>query len=343
MGKIKFKRMLLIAAVILMVFSQLTGCGKEQDAKKDQKATNEYSTVQKEPDVIKLPLPSSVIGVSIYDIAEELGFPKEENLKFEFVGAVDPGQLVASVVAGKIDVGGAHINRTIAGISAGAKIKAVVAQTVTTKEIPHMTYITEAGSPINSAADLAGKRLGIYAFGGCNEYIPYGYMLKNGIDAPKGKFKIVVAPESKLEQALKQKEVDIIGLHDSPSNILKRGNYKVVFSDYDVWEEIGGGTPLYFSQKFIKEKPDVVRRFVKVIAKTNSWVNKNPQKAVEITAKKYKVNPEILRSNIYVEDGVIKDETVTVWIDLLKKFGEIKSDIKPSDIYTNEFNENAKK
>ncbi|AIQ12780.1 ABC transporter substrate-binding protein [Paenibacillus durus] len=313
----------------------LAGCGNDTDSAKAGSSGEQL-------DVVRLATPTNLTGISTYYVADELGFAKDAGLKFDFIGAVEPGQLVASVVAGKLDVGGAHINRTIAGISAGAKIKAVVAQTETTEAVPHMSFVTTKDSPIKSAADIVGKKVGISKFGGCNEYTPYAYLLKNGIKDPKGKFEIVIAPEIKLEQALLQGDVDLIGLHENPSTIIKRGNLRVVFTDYDVWNTIGGATPLYFSQKFIKEKPDVVRRFVDVISKTNDYVNANPEKAIEITAKRGDIDPAKIRANYYAPHGEIKEESAQVWIDLLTKFNEIKPGIKPEDIFTNEFNDTLK-
>jgi sulfonate transport system substrate-binding protein len=111
-----------------------------------------------------------VTSTILYWVGEEQGFFEEQGIKLNYVGAVPSGQLVASVVAGKIDVGGAHVNRTIAGISAGAKIKAVVAQSETTKEIPHHTYITRKNSPIKGPQDVVGKKNGIATYGAMSIY-----------------------------------------------------------------------------------------------------------------------------------------------------------------------------
>lgn len=325
---------ILLLIMLLSFIAVLAACGKSEPASSGADSATGGSP---KPDVIRLPTVTSFTGVSTYLIAEELGYVKEANLEFDYVGTVESGQLVASVVAGKIDVGGAHVNRTIAGINAGAKIRAVVAQSETTEVIPHMTFVTLEDSPIKSFHDILGKKLGISAFGGCNEYTTYAYLAKQGIENPKGKFENVVAPETKLEQALKQGEVDLIGLHENPDTIIKRGNLKILYSDYDIWEDEGGATPLYFSEKFIKEKPDVVQRFVEVIAKTNDFINANPDRAREITAAKGNVPIENVRPRYMAPHGEIKPETVQVWIDLLEEFGEIKPGLKPEDIYTDEF------
>ena len=79
------------------------------------------------------------------------------------------------------------------------------------------------------------------------------------------------------------------------------------------------------------------------VAKTNNWANANPEKALEITAKRANVDPKTIKPGHYAQDALILEDTVTVWINLLTDFNEIKGGIKPEQIYTNEFNPYAKK
>lgn len=330
----KKSRLLLAALLLVILMLLLGGCSKIQANTKGEAGGKQY-------DVIRVATPSSITSPSIYYVGDELGFFAEQGIKLEYAGVVPAPQLVAAVVAGKLDVGGAHINRTIAGISAGAKIKVVAANTETSQAIPHMVGVVTKASPIKSAQDMVGKKIGIPTIGGCNEYTPYAYMKKQGIADPKGKVEIIVMPEVQLDQALRQGEIDLAMLHKTSDFIKEQGEFTVLFSDFDVWGTIGGATPAYFSEKFIKEKPDVVRRFVTAVAKTNNWANANPDKAIEITANRAKVDPKTIKPGYYAKDAVILEETVTVWIDLLTDFNEIKAGIKPEQIYTNEFNPNV--
>lgn len=333
----KHRNSLRLAAMLLVILMlALTGCAKKQ-------ANTNTESGGKQFDVIRVATPSSITSPSMYYVGDELGFFAEQGIKLEYAGIVPSPQLVAAVVAGKLDVGGAHVNRTVAGISAGAKVKAVAANTETSQAIPHMVGVVTKGSPIKSAQDMVGKKIGIPTIGGCNEYTPYAYMKKQGIADPKSKVEVIVMPEVQLDQALRQGEIDLAMMHKTSDFIKERGEFTVLFSDFDVWETIGGATPAYFSEKFIKEKPDVVKRFVAAVAKTNNWANANPDKAIEITAKRGKVDPKTIKPGYYAKDAVILEETVTVWIDLLTDFNEIKAGIKPEQIYTNEFNPMVKK
>lgn len=328
----RFITIVLAFAILILV----GGCSSDKN-------TADVSSDGKEPFTIKYAHNSAIQSINSFWIAEELGFDEEENLNFEDVGAIPAGDTVASVVAGKIDVGGFHVNRTIAGISAGAKIKAVVAGTETSQDIPHMIYVTLDNSSISSPQDIFGKKVGLTAFGGCMENTPYGWLIKNGIEDPKGKFEIItLSTETKLLQALQEGQVDVVGLHKDHEWVAQQEGLKVLFSDYDAWGTLGGATPLYFSENFIKAHPEAVRRFVKVMAKTNNWMNENRQKAREITAQRGNVDVNMVGALHYTPDGIIKEETIQLWIDLLTQFDEIEPGLEASDIYTNEFNDLAK-
>lgn len=327
-GKQKIAGLLLcLVFVIIMAI----GCKNTDNA---HQQSGERSTF-----TLKVPSVVNPTGPSPYLVGEELGFFTEEGIALEYVGVIPSTQLVASVVGGKIDIGGAHVNRTIAAISAGAKVKAVVGNSETTKDIPHMVYVTLENSPINTPQDLLGKKIGIRQIGGCNEYIPYVYLNRFGVEKPNGKVEMVIIPDSNLEQALRQGDVDVIGVHTTKDTILSHGGLRFLFSDWEAFDgNTGGATPSYFSEKFIKAHPDVVKRFVKAYVKTLNWINDNEDKAIEITARKANTKAALVRPTFYAPNGLIKEESVASWIELLAKFGEIKPGIKPEQIYTNEFN-----
>ncbi len=176
------------------------------------------------------------------------------------------------------------------------------------------------------------------AFGGCNEYTPYEYLRKKGIADPKGKIPIVTTPPGREIDALRRGSADWAGVHMNPQDVARLGGLRILFTDYDVWGGVGGATPHYFSAKFIKEKPEVVRRFVKAIARTNNWINENPQKAELIHAKRAKIDPATVSVNAYTKNGQIKNDSIQLWIDILNSYHELKGGIKSSDIYTDAFN-----
>ncbi|MDR2140387.1 MAG: ABC transporter substrate-binding protein [Deltaproteobacteria bacterium] len=284
-------------------------------------------------------MPSEPTSPDILVVGDDLGIFQKHGLKMDFVGVVPTPQYVAAVVSGRIDVSpGSHINRTIAGISAGAKILAVAGKTETSQRVPHMIGIVPKDSPIKEPADLVGKKIGIPTIGGCNEYTPYAWLDKFGVKDPKTKVEVIVLPEKNLEQVLRQGEIDLAMIHKVPEDIVKQGEFKIVFSDYDIWGSEGGATPFYFSTDYIEKHPDTVKAFVAAVAETMNWANEHPYEARAITARRTNTQVERVYERYFTPNGIIRPETAKVWIDLLTAFGEIKPGITVDQVYTNKFN-----
>jgi ABC-type nitrate/sulfonate/bicarbonate transport system substrate-binding protein len=298
-------------------------------------------TVQEQLIDIRIPDTYTPNGAYTPYIATAKGFYREFGINPVFTGVIGPGQHVAAVVAGDNDVGTLHVNRTINGIAAGANIKAVVADSETSEEFPHMEFVTLDTGPLKEPIDLAGKKLGINAVGGCNEYTPYGILEKNGFTKPQGQFEIVLVPAGGEETALLNGDIDVVGYHGHPLDVFGHGQVRVLFDDYDVWETVGGATPWYFREDFIANNPDAVRRFVAAHAKTLNWVNEHRQEAKEIIAEWHNIPVESVTIMNYAKDGIIKEDSVQVWIDILTRYGELKADVPAKSVFTNEFNSNS--
>ena len=233
----------------LLVVATLVG-GNVFAAKKESASTPQFT----------LNIPDTYAPNSLYTpyIAADKGFFRKEGLDVKFTGVINAGANIAAVVKGDNHVGGFHINRPVASRAAGAKIRAVVGITQTTKDSPHMTFVVLENSPIRSPRDLAGKKVGVVALGGCSDYTTFEYLRKNGIADPKRNVEIVLLPAGKEDLSLRQGLVDSVGFHGPPPiSSLKRGGIRTLFTDYDVFGTVGGAAPLYFSEKFIQQHPDV--------------------------------------------------------------------------------------
>ncbi|MDR1609059.1 MAG: ABC transporter substrate-binding protein [Deltaproteobacteria bacterium] len=342
---------LLIWPLALIIFGLFLGCGDNKNLTTSQSApavtevksqTSQPSgTSSPEPKitVLRAPFPNEPTSPSNLLLVKELGFLKKHNLDFEFVGAIPSAQYVAALIGEKIDFGpGSHINRTIAGISAGAKIKAVVANTETTKQIPHMVALVTKTSQVRKPADLLGKRIGTPNIGGCSEYTPYAWLSKHGVENSRSKVEMKFLPEKNLEQILRQGEIDVAMMHKVPEDVIKKGEFDIIFSDYEVWENDGGATPPYFTLQYIKERPDVVRNFVEAWVEVVNWSNANMQEAINITARLTNQDPTKLKRSNYSHNGLLKPIHAQVWIDLLIEYGEISPGITVEQVFTNEFN-----
>jgi ABC-type nitrate/sulfonate/bicarbonate transport system substrate-binding protein len=183
-----------------------------------------------------------------------------------------------------------------------------------------------------------GKKIGSSSAQGCSGYFHLAWMRKYGVADPRNAAELLVIKEPVIEQAIRQGDVEVGLMHKTPEYYQSNGEFRVLFSDYDIWENRGGGTPFLFRTDFISSRPDVIKRFITAMAKTENWANEHPKETIEITARRTNTDPKRITERYYAPDAFIKEDSVTVWMDLLLEFGEIKEAVPLNLIYTNEFN-----
>lgn len=271
-------------------------------------------------------------------VAEEKGWFAEEGLQIRWVGEIPAAQLVPSVASKSIDFANRHTPLVLTALAGGAKLKIVAAGATTTPERPHMKYLVLPASDIKSVKDFKGKKVAINSFGACSEYVLKEYLTRNGLD--KG-VEFVVLPDNNMEQVLQQGLIDVAVLH-SPyyEKVVKTGTAREVFNDYIVDDGISGMLPYFTHEDLIREHPDVVRKFVKVLTRASEWTNEHHEEAGLIFAKARGLDPAYAGSWEYYKNELVpNDAPVQWWIDLLVRQGKLREgQIVASTVYTNEFN-----
>jgi len=306
------------------------GCGgKTADSKtQDQKAVVEF----KYPDNP---------AFDLFYIADALGYFKDSGVQPKYVGRIAEGQIIPSVVSGAIDFGNRHTPLVISAIAGGADVKIISAGTRSTQNAPHMKYFVRADSGINGIKDLVGKKIGINSFGACSEYVTKKYLKDNGLE---DKVQLVQIPNEQLDQAVTDGLVNVSIIHPPTSGRAEKSPVlRKLFSDYDIDQGISGMNPFTVNGKFAKEHPEALKTIVGILAKTAKWVNEHPDDARKIIADRLKLDVNLVENYGYYSDQVIPQPEIQYWIDRLEAEGKIRpGQIRPADVYTNEYNPNFK-
>ncbi|WP_407669658.1 ABC transporter substrate-binding protein [Paenibacillus kobensis] len=318
----------------------LAGCGNESKSKVSAGSGSEYETLE-------LRYQGSVGSVTYPELAEELGYLAP--LKLKWIGNTISGpQDIQTAATGQSDFGGAFNGAIIKLISAGAPVKAVIGYYGIDENTYGGFYVLD-DSPIKTAKDLIGKKIGVNTLGAHSEFVIKEYLRRNGLTEDEIKqVTLVVIPPVNSEQTLRQKQIDVAALGSLlRDKALERGGIRRLFSDYDLFGTFTAGSYV-FTNKFIKDNPNTVRKFVEATGKAIEWARTTPREQV---IAKYK---EIIEKRGRKEDataiqywkstgiagkgGYIRESEFKVWTDWLVKDGELKEgQIKLSDLYTNEF------
>jgi ABC-type nitrate/sulfonate/bicarbonate transport system substrate-binding protein len=327
-----------------LLFVSLLACSQAKSGDRKQDGTQvETQTLRHQ---------AGVGQVSYPELAADLGYLAP--LKLEFVGNTISGpQDIQTVVTGDVDFGLAFHGAIIKLIAAGAPIRAVVGGYGVDEETFSGFFVKE-DSPIRNPRDLIGKQVAMNTLGAHAEFMTREYLSRAGLTAEEiKKVTLVVLPPVNTEQLLRAGNVDIAALTGIfRDKALARGGLRQVFTDYELYGKFTAGSYV-FTKRFIERNPNTVRKFVDGVGRAIEWARTTPREQVIerqraiIAKRKRQENDEVVQywksTGIAGTGGQLRDRELQMWIDWLVKDGELKpGQLKPQDVYTNEFNPAAR-
>ncbi|MFI7700272.1 ABC transporter substrate-binding protein [Nonomuraea sp. NPDC049480] len=287
-------------------------------------------------------------AVTFPELAEELGYLGDVKLKW--VGNTTSGpQDIQSAATGQTDFGGAFDGAIVKLKAAKAPIKAVIGYYGSDKDTFSGYYVNE-NSPIKTARDLIGKKIGVNTLGAHHEAVIKEYLKRQGLTPDEIKqVQLVVIPPVNTEQAVRQGRLDVGTLGGVlKDKALERGGLRPLFTDVDLLGPFTAGS-VVLREDFIAGNPATVKTFVSGFAKAVEWAQTRPRAEVvatfeRIIAKRGRnESADTVRfwksTGIAGKGGVIAAKEFQTWIDWLEREGEIKpGQVKAADLYTNAFN-----
>src|SRR3954471_24204327 len=153
----------------------------------------------------------SVGTVTLPELAADLGYLGDVTLKW--IGNTISGpQDIQAATTGDVDFGGAFNGAIVKLAASKAPIKAVIAYYGADKDTFNGFYVLD-GSPIRTARDLIGKKIGVNTLGAHAEAITKTYLARNGLsDEEIKQVELVVVPPVNTEQSLRQGQIDVASL-----------------------------------------------------------------------------------------------------------------------------------
>jgi ABC-type nitrate/sulfonate/bicarbonate transport system substrate-binding protein len=265
-----------------------------------------------------------------------------------------------ALLANNIDTAGSAWPAWINIIARGGKIKAVLGTSVSTKENKSGTsgLLVLEESRIHSIKDLAGKRIAVNVLGAEADYVIREYLKKNGLSISQ--VELVVVPAENQEQMLRSRQVDAVAWTTSGGAYwdmtVEKGGVREVPGTRNF--DTKGETVFFgigFRNDFIEKHPDTVRKYLLAYDTSRRILydefRKDPERVrkiyAEISAEKGG-NPKMARyyqaSSWTPDFPFISDKDIQWWLDRFTEDGLLKpGQVKPSDVYTNEFNPLFKK
>lgn len=289
--------------------------------------------------------------IDISELADALGYLGD--VKLDRVGDVQGGpESLRALATNQVDYGAAF-NGAIAKVAAtGVPITAVVAYYGSSGDVSSSVLAKEGGP--SSARDLIGKKVAVNTLGANAEAVLDTWFEKEGLTQDEiDQVTLVPLPGINTEAALREGQVDAAYLGGSLKEIaLKKGGLTTLVTDVDLVGPYNGGS-YALRDDFIKDNPETTKTFVAGVAKAVEYTQTHSEDEVRDLMVAYLQKQgrddaaDALAlwhgTGVASKGGVISDQDFTLWLHWLETSGEVEGDaIKPSEIYTNEFNPYAK-
>ncbi|MCW5630538.1 MAG: ABC transporter substrate-binding protein [Rhodoferax sp.] len=223
-----------------------------------------------------------------YYYGKDMGFFKQEGIDLTINEGRGSGNTVQVVAAGSDTFGMADSSSLITTASKGAEVKSVMSLLNSTG----FSVVSLASTGIKTPKDLEGKSFAV------SPGDPLGQLFRalaahNKLDMNKIRF-VQVDPAAKVVSVLEKKVDALLGGADDQYFLIKyKGQEPAALRYADHGANIVGMTILTTTST-IKNKPDLVRRFVKASVRSWEEAKKNPNAAVDAAMK---VKPDLNRQS----------------------------------------------
>jgi ABC-type nitrate/sulfonate/bicarbonate transport system substrate-binding protein len=267
----------------------------------------------------------------VHAIAAAKGY-SEPGLEIEWMRFPTGAALVEGIAAGKIQVGIAGDTPAMALISGGTPAKIVAKQT--DSSLAYALYARQDAN-IKRPEDIYGKTVGL-TFGSQAQSLWLSILAAQNLDP--GKMKTINLPPSGLQAAYQRGEIDAYVLWQPGAYVISQLRPTVKLEDpaASYFPAAAGPKKLfgYYTvvaarDEVIRDHPELLKAFLRLVDKTNKFISANPGESADIIAKELKIEraaPEIVlqqtKHEMTVDETFVKD--MEAQANLLFKQGRFK-------------------
>lgn len=152
--------------------------------------------------------------------------------------------------------------------------------------------VVRADSGINTVKDFNGKKIAYPQLGNTQDVALRGWFKDNGYKVKEKGGTVQVIPIANPDQLtlFLKKEIDGAWAPEPwVSRLILEGNGKLFLDERNLWPDGKFVTTnLVVSTKFLKEHPDLVKKWIAAHVELTNWINKNPEEAKKIINEEIK-------------------------------------------------------
>lgn len=247
------------AAVMLFSLAALAACSKKQDDTE-----------------IRIAALKGPTGMGMVKLADKQNYPNY-TVSIE----ASPDALNPRIISGEVDVAAVPVN--LASVLYNKLDGDISVLAVSTLGV---LYVVEAGSEVNSVADLAGKTVYATGQGATPEYILNYLLDKNGV---AGSVEVnYVGEHAALATMLADGSAEI-GMLPEPnvtSTLAGNDNLRIALNLTEEWNKVCSTElvqgVVIARKSFVNEHPEAIEQFLREYEKSSAFVNENIDEAAKL-------------------------------------------------------------
>lgn len=263
-----------------------------------------------EPEKVDLQLNWKISGDHApYYVATKKGWYAEEGLNVNIIIGQGSGYSVQVIDSGRADIAISDAPVPIKLRNEGAKVKII--GIIFDKHPNCMWFWKDSG--ITKPQDMAGKSVAVPATDGHKLMFPV-FAKQIGIDPASVKF-INIEPAAKISSLL-TKKADIVFELYTMEPVIKKA-FPAGALGHFLWADYGFDVYAHSyiaSDDTIKNRPDMLKKFLRATYRAWQWSLKNPEEAIDILSEYQPINKDDLLANLNAEQEFFST-------DRYKKFG----------------------
>ena len=252
---------MITAAVMLFSLAALAACSKKQDDTE-----------------IRIAALKGPTGMGMVKLADKQNYPNY-TVSIE----ASPDALNPQIISGEVDVAAVPVN--LASVLYNKLDGDISVLAVSTLGV---LYVVEAGSEVNSVADLAGKTVYATGQGATPEYILNYLLDKNGV---AGSVEVnYVGEHAALATMLADGSAEI-GMLPEPnvtSTLAGNDNMRIALNLTEEWNKVCSTElvqgVVIVRKSFVNEHPEAIEQFLREYEKSSAFVNENIDEAAKLIA-----------------------------------------------------------
>ncbi|GGM12868.1 ABC transporter substrate-binding protein [Dactylosporangium sucinum] len=224
----------------------------------------------------------AIVDVAPIYLGKQKGFFSSRNIDLSLETSQGGAAIVPGVVSGQFQFGFSNMTSLILAKSRGLPIKVVANGVASTGKdgADFSAVLVKGDSPIQSAKDLAGKKVAVNTLKNIGDTTVRASVRKAGGDPSGIQFVELGFPDQPA--ALAAGRVDAIWVVEPFVTAAKAQGARVVASNYvDAAADLTVAT--YFtSQELIAKNPDLVKRFKEAMAESLAYASSHPDEVRQI-------------------------------------------------------------